>query len=492
MALTITANDNNFNLSTGLNIVYAETNTLIYPAVGGVYNFKFHCKVTYKTDFITTKEIEFTQSIAYKNNTLSYAVLDFSSIFKTIVTPMITTSALIVESSVPTTYDSIHNIPYNTSSGEYIFNQGILEDNQGMDSFRGVANVLEIEFSEFYSTTENGVPTIQGTPTTKEIFLLWGRGEEQEGFAIDFTDYKLENATRKFLSSNYNIKESISYTDIGYFENHTLALLNRCSINTNALPYEVTYSYYDGIDGTGSFLGSTIVKNTQNTGGKFLSTLDDERFYLFFPAGLPNINRIDLTNPDVSGVLPSSLSGVKSYVIRVSDFSGIPKSINYVFNLINYCNQYDKSRLAFMNRFGAWEYITLNKERTDELSIKREYVTKPIINQNVGLSAFSTSAKNVAYPLNVAKQGKMTTSVQSEITTTMWTDNLEEDWQIDQIQDLMQSPQIHLLSGISDTNKAQSLILTNSKMQLKRDKNRGIKQYELKFSFANPKYRTTN
>ena len=118
----------------------------------------------------------------------------------------------------------------------------------------------------------------------------------------------------------------------------------------------------------------------------------------------------------------------------------------------------------------------------------KQYLTKPVINQQVGLSQFTSDAKNIAYPPNVAKQGVMATSVEARITTTMWTDNLEEDWQVNQIRDLMMSPQIHLIDG----EKAVALILENSKLQLKREKNRGIKQYELKFTFANPKYRTTS
>ena len=63
---------------------------------------------------------------------------------------------------------------------------------------------------------------------------------------------------------------------------------------------------------------------------------------------------------------------------------------------------------------------------------------------------------------------------------------LSED-KIEQIKDLMMSPQIHLLDG----DNAKALILETSTMKLKREKNRGLFQYELKFSFANPKFRTT-
>jgi hypothetical protein len=42
-----------------------------------------------------------------------------------------------------------------------------------------------------------------------------------------------------------------------------------------------------------------------------------------------------------------------------------------------------------------------------------------------------------------------------------------------------------------DGDNAKALILETSTMKLKREKNRGLFQYELKFSFANPKFRTT-
>ena len=68
----------------------------------------------------------------------------------------------------------------------------------------------------------------------------------------------------------------------------------------------------------------------------------------------------------------------------------------------------------------------------------------------------------------------------------MFTDYLNES-EVEQIKDLMMSPQIHLLDG----ENAKALILETSSMKLKREKNRGLYQYELKFKFANPKFRTT-
>jgi hypothetical protein len=141
-----------------------------------------------------------------------------------------------------------------------------------------------------------------------------------------------------------------------------------------------------------------------------------------------------------------------------------------------------------MNRFGAWEYINLNKERTDELNVKKEYLTSPLINQRSlqNITQYDPTTINTAYPLNNAKQGKTATSVSSEITTTMFTDYLD-DAGVEQIKDMMMSPQIHLLDG----ENAKALILEKTSFRMKREKNRGLYQYELKFKFANPKFRTT-
>ena len=79
----------------------------------------------------------------------------------------------------------------------------------------------------------------------------------------------------------------------------------------------------------------------------------------------------------------------------------------------------------------------------------------------------------------------MTTSMKATETLTLFTDNLK-DYQIEQIKDMMMSPQIHLLDG----DNAKALILLTANMRLKGDKNRGLYSYELKFNYASPKSRS--
>ena len=486
MALTVLINDSNFNISTGQNIAYVTTDT----TGAGVYKFRFLMELTYKIQGIATpvtKEISFTQ----QQNQDGQAVFNLSEIYKSIVTPQITPST---DSDAPTTIiasqkGNIHTLPNISGGVAKIFSPGLLENSTGYEAFKGVANVMTLKFYEMYSSTAAGIPVKDATTLkTRTIYMFWGRGQEDEGVVVDFVPYQLDGSTKQFLSSNYNFDGSDYQINIGKNEYHTIGMLNQCAINTTAEPYRIQVSYKDSSDAT---LGNLEILNNATNGGTFDVATDDESFYQYFGAGLENLQKLTVDGVNVSGTLPDSVAGGRDAISWFRIYANqqttyAPMSDIYRFNIVSYCSTYDQSRLAYMNRFGAWDYITLNKERTDELKVKKEYITKPIINQATGLETYVAAQINTAYPLDVAKQGMMTTSVAPTITTKMFTDYLPED-KIEQIKDLMMSPQIHLLDG----DNAKALILETSTMKLKREKNRGLFQYELKFSFANPKFRTT-
>jgi hypothetical protein len=322
---------------------------------------------------------------------------------------------------------------------------------------------------------------------------MWGRGQEDEGVIIDFEKYKLDGNTKQLLNNNRGFVDGYYNIDIGKDENHTIAFLNRCTINTSAEIIDVWVKLYDV---NNVFLGNVQMKNTIQNGGQkdVAGTFSNEGFYLFCGIGLKQLESLDFSsayngftgggttfaNGQVDGV------DIAKYVVQLRMFDYYPASAYYRFNVVEYCDRYEQSRLAFMNRFGAWEYMTLNKERTDELKVTRESITKPLINQSDTLGQYIPEALNGAYPLDVAKQGVMTTSVKAEESFTLFTDNLDDE-QIDLIKDLMLSPQIHLLDG----DNAKAIILQTSNMKLKGEKNQGLFKYELKFKYASPKHRQT-
>ena len=481
MALTIECNDSKFNLSTGVNLAYASSTNSTQP------NFRVKLEVVYTTmdsdaTTRTTNTVSFTQQL----NQRSTAIFNLSEIYKSILTPQIT-SANDGEDKIK---QSIHNLPTDDGTNNYMYSWGILKDSIGSEAFQGVANRMQLKFYEMYSATATGIPIVQNASlVTKDMNVMWGRGEEQEGVIVDFEGYKLTGAGKQLLTSNY--KTPNNKIDIGIKEYHTMAMLNRCDINASAFPYKILVFFYDL---NNNLLNSLSIRNQASSGGAYYGTASqgiDESFFLFFGSGIPNFEALDMSNTNYTGTKPvnGQIGGIDiaRYDVVVTSVSNTFVSRIYSFNIVTYCPKYDQTRLAYMNRFGGWEYITLNKERNDELTVKKQYLTKSTISQ-VGATTNFTTGGNVAYPLSVAKQGQMALSVEADTSFVVFTDELQEDYQVKQIEDMMLSPQIHL---IDDFGNAKALILQTSNMKLKRLKNRGLYQYELKFSFAIPKYSKT-
>ena len=483
MALTVTINNDQVNISTGMNVAYVTTDTV------GVYKFRYLLELTYHVDNITTpvtKTISFTQ----QQNNAGQGIFNLAEIYKTIVTPQITPQQVGDAGGFVGMPKSIHNLPLIRTSLTYLFSGGLIDDADGYESFHGVANVMTLKFYEMYSATATGIPTKQaGTEVSKTIYLIWGRGLESEGVVLDWTNYLLTANTKQLLSDNYYLKDGKYQVYLGKDDYHTLAFFNLFELYTASEPKYLQIEYFDSSDAS---LGTLVCENTTASGGAYDATVASEKFYLYGGIGLSNLQKIDTSEAPYTGTLPDSVAGgrdaIKYYDVYFSSDSvgSTPTSITYRFNVQTYCSRYEVSRLSYMNRFGAWEYINLNKKREDKLKVNKEYVTKPLLTQQLGLANFVPAQIDVAYPPEVAKQGQMTTSVSPEESFTLFTDNLK-DYEIEQIKDLMMSPQIHLLEG----ENAKALVLETSEMKLKGDKNLGLFKYELKFKYASPKYRTT-
>ena len=492
MSIIINLNDENFKLSTQKCPVYGS----ITPAVG-TYNNKILLELTYYLwRFGVDPQNYQSKTISFAFDPLTSAgdvVFELSEIFKTIVTPMIMTAKQKKLSfSINSSRESIHNLPVFVQTNETpIYSWSILSSNSNAD-FGGNGNVMDLKFYEMYSTTPTGIPVKDvSSEISKKVFMMWGRANESDPVLMDFSEYKMDGVTKKFLSSNYNIVNGTAHIDIAKDELHTLAFLNRCEIN-NVETYQLDIDYYDSSDVN---IGNMTLVNASGTGGYYnadheADALQTEAFFLFVGAGLQNFENLNMTNANYTGVKPSSATGgidaISYYTIQMKDPSLGAVSMLYRFNIKNYCDRYERTRLAFMNRYGAWEYMTFNKEKTSELQVEKTYTTKSQLDDITNFSAFDDAFLQGLYPKNVASAGKFARSVTSNETFTLHTDYLES-YEIDMIKDLFMSPQIHLLEGA----EAKGLILDTSTMKLKENKETGLFKYELKFSFAVPKYATT-
>tara|TARA_R100000781_G_C4081956_1_gene128003 strand:+ start:4740 stop:6254 length:1515 start_codon:yes stop_codon:yes gene_type:complete len=489
-----------FMLATGRNLIYAND-----TAVGsaGIYKYRYLMEVTYHTqgDPAQTKTITITQ----QPNSENQAIFDLTAIFKSIITPQITTSKR-DGGAVTKQYQSIHHLPTGTPVSTPL-SKGLLNQSNGMDAFRGCAQVINLKFFQMYSSTPTGVPVKIPTGGTGNLdvdcFVLWGRATHTDRVNIDFSDYVLKDGKSLFLSSNYNTVYSSGgipnvYIDIANEEYHTISCLNRCAVNINAENEWYIVEYYDA---SGTNLGYTQWLNNTLNNGSFDVTTADSSFYQIMGVGLRNLYKLIIDGVNVLGVKPTLDGKIGSTVISSYKFyanstaSGNSSSIYYWFNVVRRCDKYENLRFSYMNKFGAWEYITLQKEVDRELKVKKDYIHKPAVINYAGNVAVNKQDINTAYPLQVPNQGKMAVNTEATIELKVFTDNLDSP-KLKQIEDMMMSPQIHILyedsfNGDPYGSRVVAVTLKNSKMRVKSELNRGVESMELTFEYANPYYSTT-
>ena len=484
MALTIISSDS-VRMSTGTNVIYASTTT------SGVFKFRFYLEIEYFVDGeTTTKKIYFTQP----KNSQGKAIFNMIEIYKNMVTPMIRPSLLENEknTSTPAVITSIHTIPIDSGLSGRLYSEPFLDDATGYGAFQGNCNKAVLSFSEMYSTTANGIPEIQGSAEVVTQWIFYGRGERNQKVSEQFTSYDLQNSTKQWLTNNYKYNSSISRWEgyLGRSDYMTMAFFNGHVGNAASDTYSVLFQYFDK---SGSQLGTALTAlNEGSSGGTYGGTDGSSNtgrsIILFIGAGLQNLDSVDTSDQAYSGDIPSvAESGgtdIAYYDMWMKSSTGAQKSRKYRFYITTPCERYEETRLAYLNKFGCWEYINLNKEKKNTYKVKRDTITKPIISGDIPTSTQATALQNT-YPVDVAKQGVMVTNVHVDEELSLFTQNLD-DSELDRINDLIMSPQIHWLKK----QDAISLICKSNKIDTKIKGKSKLFSYELKFKFSDPKFRT--
>lgn len=480
MALTTYANSDNSVLSTGTNLFYVTTNTT------GVFKFKFYFRITYAIDSSNNKVITLTQS----KNQEGVGILDLSQLFHQMVTPQITTFRKEDLNGFANAIDkSIHDLPVTYATYQQIFSRPTLEKAIGIEAFRGLANKVQIEVYEYYSNTADGAPQLQGFASTKNMYVQWGRGERNDGVYFDWSDYNLDGNKKRFLTGNYRL-DLFKKPFIEIERDDLMTMAFRIGHTTNQTDVKrIVFEFLDSNDNT---IGGLYLENASLSGGVYVSGgySTSESTFLFVGCGLEQLNELDMSSPMYTGQKPSQVTGgtsaIKKYKMYAWDSSQTRISEEYTFivnNLADFC-RYEKVRIAWMNKFGCWEYYNFKKVNIDSYKVKRESINKSKYISSDAPVELTGDALNRAYPTGVAHQGIMNWSTQVEDKLTVFTDYLSKG-ELLMMQDLIMSPQVHLLDG----NNAIALICETNDVKVKERGQNKQYTYELKFKYAEPKYR---
>jgi len=268
-----------------------------------------------------------------------------------------------------------------------------------IDKFaRNRDNLIQVTYTigcTFYNlTTQQQDTSIQVFPKfdSKANFLpyyyFWNgvlqHHRQQQGFK-DYKFYMLNGTGKQFLTNKQpNCKREVVKTDY-----ETLAFFNgvfRVNISghghgsTAVSESSAVADIYIKAYGDSSF--NMIIPNNDANGGSYNPifqsqflipnnpTFSDEGL-LYVGVGPKNIIDNGLNDTGGNPVTSTTFDGVNRYEVWARDILGTRISKIYNFDVIEENCTYERIRIAYLNRMGAWDYINFRKKSTRTTDITR-------------------------------------------------------------------------------------------------------------------------
>lgn len=326
-------------------------------------------------------------------NTNSYGVLNASNIIKNYCVP---TRVASDDSTTP-----IHFINGDRTSAS----------SNNIDTLK----VLEIEFGESYASGTIS-PDDYPNQSSYERYILLGATQVEDGLDWNFDDYVMDDSSAKFLTDAPRTQTIHADRVIGQTGQwFTLGFLNP-SI-TGAVG-QATRVYFVSKDSS----GSTVDETFESIGA---ASANEEQAMKFVGVGSANLEEngnIDMTNPAY-------------YEVYLADALGNAKSETFTFYLEDKECKYPMYQIAFLNRYGCWDYKLFNKKSQRSLSVQRSSFEKQYGNYTTANGSWSYDA------WDGGKQTFNTRGTESITLSTDWISEAEAEW----LEQLITSPEVYIL-----------------------------------------------
>tara|TARA_R110001599_G_scaffold347011_1_gene572869 strand:+ start:9817 stop:11226 length:1410 start_codon:yes stop_codon:yes gene_type:complete len=409
------------------------------------FKYRFYLEVIYDSK---------TYAYTFRPNDSSYGLIDISSIINTLVYPINTQQVLTVPDSISATgttnlfQQNLHSMPHT------------INDTSDRDAYlsTGGSGVKKIDLKlwDFYALTSDVVPTKQGSAVDGSMYLLTGYNKSTDLINFDFSDYKLDGASKSFLNGNYNDKGTYINIDAALTDYGTLAILNRTTdVNTAADgAYRFLVQYYNTAD---VLTDSQYFLNTTDFGGKYdAAGVSDDSMIIHFGCYPANLDKLDAAYDR-----PQDQADLSYYEVYSVASDGSQSSRKYRFNMVNRCDKYDSQRFAYINKFGVWEYITFNKERTDKINNTKTEIKSSIYNYNQSYATITAGYNELPFVPGVAHESRRNIASNVKQSFTIKTGYLK-DHEIEQVKDMFISSAINY---INEDGTALAVILTDKSIE---------------------------
>lgn len=409
------------------------------------FKYRFYLEVIYSGK---------TYAYTFRPNDVSYGLIDISAIINTLVSPINVQQKLTIPDSLPTGTQSIfqqniHSMPHTD----------VIDGDWGdvyLSTGGSGAKKIDLKLWDFYALTSDVAPSKQGASVDGSMYLLSGYNKSTDLINFDFTDYKLDASWKNFLNGNYDFRATYYNIDTAITDYGTLALLNLTTdVNTTGIgAYKFLVQYYNSAD---TLLGSQYFLNTLDFGGKYdASGVSDDSMIIHFGCYPANLNKLGTAYNR-----PQDQTGLAYYNVLAVSSAGAQKSRPYRFNIIERCDKYDSQRFAYINKFGVWEYITFNKERTDKINNTKTEIKSSIYNYQKAYSQYGAGYNESPFVPGVAHESRRNIASNVKQSFTIKTGYLKPH-EIEQVRDMFISSSINY---INEDGTALALILTDKSIE---------------------------
>ena len=340
-------------------------------------------------------------------------------------------------------------------------------------------NWYVVNFKVEYSDTADGIVADSGQAVADDHRLVYNgylfssdvinQNGLDYGYNLDAYNMILNDTDSKFLSDmpTQLYARLNDYGTIGLFDNLSTSTesfnVGTVAATDNRISYIKIGFKGDGISIADRFIASPQT-NSQNRNDKRL-------FVGVYPANLTNTG-----NP-----IPS---GTTNYNIQAFDDNSQAISKEYNIRLIDEdCKGYEGIRLAWLNKYGVFDYYTFNKKSTRTITSKRQNY-----NQHSG------TWNSTSYFMNGSLGGQRSFNVASKESININTDYITEEEGI-YLEQLVMSTEVYLIHQ-NESNDATGLVnkyvepvlLTSNSIQRKTSANDRL----INHSFTIEKSKNTN
>jgi len=348
--------------------------------------------------------------------------------------------------------------------------------------------LLQIEFGIQYSETQTGSPAVDDgvVKQTEEFVIYNGTLQEDDmlqevndnfGYNLDVFNYIANDSNAKFLTDCPTTLEigTNDYHTVAFFNNYeadfVVGSVNATSPKVNA----VIVKFYPEVNAQGTQILSTLTyNNTPTNGGSGTSYNNSNSKMIFFGCGMANFRNQGLA----SGYL-----NAQSYKIVLRDDNGDTIGQSYIFNVVeNDCKGFEKIRLTWLNRHGAWDYFNFTKKNVRTVNTTRK-----------SFQQLKGTWNEDRFRLYGYKGGTKTFRTNSKEIISLNTDFITEETAI-WFEQLFTSPEVYILSEFSADTEAgirrkyvKPVVITSQTYTRQTKANDKLIQYSLEIEMSKDK-----